>query len=83
MKDRGKDQRISYLYTWSEDGKVLKRFVYRTKIGEQPSFERFYEVKKLDVVNKPGMSRFEIDDTKVPSGYLIDNRITKARVLHR
>ena len=62
---------------------MLKRLVYRTKAEEQPLFERFYEVKKLDVVNKPSASRFEIDETKLPSGYIIDNRLTKPPVLQR
>ena len=83
LKFKGRDQRFSYLYTWSEDGKVLDRFVYRVKAGELPLYERFYEVKKLDVVNKPSMSRFEIDETKLPSGIFIDNRITNRQYWKR
>jgi hypothetical protein len=57
----------------------LDKFLYRVKDGEWPLFERVYEVKKLDVVTKPRMSRFEIDEGKLPSGYFVDNQITKRR----
>jgi hypothetical protein len=73
----GKDQRFSWLYNWSKDGKVLERVVFRLKAGERPTLERVYEVKKLDVVNKPSMSRFDIDESKLPSGYIVEDKIAK------
>ena len=83
QSSKGKDQRFSWLYTWSDDGRALKSFVFRFKDGEHSTFERLYEVKKLDIVNKPDMSRFEIDETKLPSGYIIEDKIAKRQYTKR
>ena len=77
MKTNGKIQTFAYAYTWDENGQMLNRFVFRLKGGDRPTYERTYEVKKLDLITPPRQELFEIDETKLPAGYFIDNKITK------
>jgi hypothetical protein len=73
----GAPQTMSYDYTWNQSGRLLKRLVHRMKTGKQPESECVYEVKKVELVSRPAASRFEIDERKIPVGYLVDNKIAK------